>query len=793
MFRTLIHILIALGLIVTTLGGTATRARAACVRDGAVNRWPGGLIPFFLHESLTDEQRATFFVVADYLALLTDIRFDEVSSDGPGVLVIRQDGPDIDWSYYEARTVKWTDESPGTLLHEITHGLGFAHEHQRSDRNQSVTVSFGNVKVFKRGNYFIATQGRTVGEFDFDSVMLYSSCSFTFDALDVACRNQDVTAAAMLRNSPDPLTGSRFISSHGDHYSATDQRAVHELYSGRVVDALDIILDSASAAATFCSGVPNGRIIVGDVTLTGAEDLSVPCLHRVVGNLHIQEFEGQTVDLSELQSVSGAVSIEDAPQLASVELPLLGVAGSLVARDLPVLESLTLGLELVFGSIVLDNLAELSTLDLLDLRQAAGLYVDDSAALRSLVAPMLTSLQPHAMFGGGADGALSVDMCPALEAVRAPALSRAGSVSMTNLPVLGELDLDALTSVESNLSLSRLGEVDAVILRRLELVAGDIAIESNPALEVVAMPALTESAGFTTRSITVHDNKVLERLALDSLGFLEGDLTITNNSSEALVIQLPVLEAVLGNVTVSVNPFLSELALPRLVVVLGVMAVRLNERLTRVLLTELHGSLGLDVAFNGRLGSFETPLLRVVEGRLGFLNNPMLVALSFPALEQVDAELTVALHPALSALELPLLTSTRSLSIASTSLPGVRLPALTRAGGFTISANDLLAGVDAPQLTTVESLAISVNGEGTVENLVLRLPGLSTIDGDFVVDRNPNLQSFRFLDPTMAGSLHTVAGATRLVTRVSARAQALVDHVQQAGGTFGTPPVIDSF
>ena len=36
----------------------------------------------------------------------------------------------------------------GVIIHELMHMLGFAHEHQRPDRDTMVTVNWANVEVF---------------------------------------------------------------------------------------------------------------------------------------------------------------------------------------------------------------------------------------------------------------------------------------------------------------------------------------------------------------------------------------------------------------------------------------------------------------------------------------------------------------------------------------------------------------------------------------------------------------------------------------------------------------------
>ena len=46
-----------------------------------------------------------------------------------------------------------------TPVHELVHGLGFVHEHNRPDRDSFVVVNHENIEAGKEGNFGKRTQG----------------------------------------------------------------------------------------------------------------------------------------------------------------------------------------------------------------------------------------------------------------------------------------------------------------------------------------------------------------------------------------------------------------------------------------------------------------------------------------------------------------------------------------------------------------------------------------------------------------------------------------------------------
>eukprot|EP01063_Lacrimia_lanifica_P028676 TRINITY_DN4230_c1_g1_i1.p1 TRINITY_DN4230_c1_g1~~TRINITY_DN4230_c1_g1_i1.p1 ORF type:complete len:978 (+),score=273.09 TRINITY_DN4230_c1_g1_i1:51-2984(+) len=67
----------------------------------------------------------------------------------------------------------------GTTVHEILHSLGIAHEQTRNDRDEYVTVNYGNIENGKAYNFNKGgSSARAIGEYDYGSIMHYAADAF---------------------------------------------------------------------------------------------------------------------------------------------------------------------------------------------------------------------------------------------------------------------------------------------------------------------------------------------------------------------------------------------------------------------------------------------------------------------------------------------------------------------------------------------------------------------------------------------------------------------------------------
>lgn len=138
---------------------------------------------------------------------------DFVSGSGCGSLVGRQGG---------RQEITLSDFcSTGSTIHEIGHAVGLWHEHNRSDRDESVVIQWGNIESGKDHNFKTYVQrgedGFDWGLHDFGSIMHYGSFAFSWNGYPTITK----------------LDGSTFFAQRSG-LSSTDLGGVDKMYGLRV-------------------------------------------------------------------------------------------------------------------------------------------------------------------------------------------------------------------------------------------------------------------------------------------------------------------------------------------------------------------------------------------------------------------------------------------------------------------------------------------------------------------------------------------------------------------------------
>jgi hypothetical protein len=164
-------------------------------------KWDSGVVPYGFDSSVPDTLRATVRIAMRKWEHACNVHFQEVA--GPSYVITTTSDPAIAGQStigkvpFGATYSLNLSTDNGAILHELGHGLGFLHEHQRPDRDPFVTVNINNVMANQRSQLDIIPEGvwhwpwemtNGVGgsrptTYDYDSIMHYGAYAFSSNGL----------------------------------------------------------------------------------------------------------------------------------------------------------------------------------------------------------------------------------------------------------------------------------------------------------------------------------------------------------------------------------------------------------------------------------------------------------------------------------------------------------------------------------------------------------------------------------------------------------------------------------
>jgi hypothetical protein len=142
------------------------------------NLWPGGMVPYEFDAGTTPGEQTAMRQAMDELEAAANVHFVPRTSQGDYLHIQNGNGNDsfvgmigggqavniYNWNY---RFI---------MCHELMHALGVWHEQSRSDRDQYMTVNYGNIQAGWASQYDVQGGAAPQGDYDFDSVMHYGAC-----------------------------------------------------------------------------------------------------------------------------------------------------------------------------------------------------------------------------------------------------------------------------------------------------------------------------------------------------------------------------------------------------------------------------------------------------------------------------------------------------------------------------------------------------------------------------------------------------------------------------------------
>jgi len=146
----------------------------------------------------------------------------------------------------------------GSMMHEIGHVLGLEHEHTRPDRDQYITIHWGNITEEKQHNFDIAgSRARQYGDYDYGSIMHYGPNNFAIGGAST------ITPI----HAPESAIGQRQKPSEGD------LAAIAELYGTdlSVITQFYELSDGAESSIVVSNNLDQGA---HDIEVDISQDFS---------------------------------------------------------------------------------------------------------------------------------------------------------------------------------------------------------------------------------------------------------------------------------------------------------------------------------------------------------------------------------------------------------------------------------------------------------------------------------------------------------------------------------------
>ncbi|VBB29457.1 unnamed protein product [Acanthocheilonema viteae] len=201
--------------------------------------WPSSRIPYAMSSQYSPYSRSVIASAMEEYAQRTCVRWVPRSTEDYDYIYIM---PDRGCYSMVGKTGGKQTVSLGTgciqkgiIMHELMHAVGFFHEQSRSDRDNHITVLWGNIQPGMQGQFEKYDHGMTDSlgvNYDYDSIMHYGPLAFS--------RNGQPTLVPKI-----PVTiGQRL------HFSTLDVFKINKLYNCPLPSIIPDVTEIQRVAAT---------------------------------------------------------------------------------------------------------------------------------------------------------------------------------------------------------------------------------------------------------------------------------------------------------------------------------------------------------------------------------------------------------------------------------------------------------------------------------------------------------------------------------------------------------------
>jgi hypothetical protein len=157
--------------------------------SGTFTAWPGGNVYYAFSNNVPAVKQQAFLDGMAEWAMFANLHFIPYTNEPNYVLIYEAAEAEGGQSavgmvggeqYLQIGPTAWNRP---TICHELGHTLGLVHEHQRSDRDNYVTLFTNNIATGDEGDFVLLTDSQNETPYDFLSIMHYSRTNLSVSPL----------------------------------------------------------------------------------------------------------------------------------------------------------------------------------------------------------------------------------------------------------------------------------------------------------------------------------------------------------------------------------------------------------------------------------------------------------------------------------------------------------------------------------------------------------------------------------------------------------------------------------